>query len=64
MELEANIREMWILIKMLDAPGIEARRPSFHPVHHITLIEQKLAEIGAVLSCYARYECGLLSSHP
>src|SRR5690606_7099228 len=39
-----------VLIQMLYTSGVERRRAPLHPMHDITLVEQQLRQIGAVLA--------------
>jgi hypothetical protein len=40
---------------MIDPIGIEKGSPAFYPVDHITLLQEKFCEIGAVLARDACY---------
>ena len=44
-----------VLIEMIDPAGIEAARSPLDTMHLITLLQQQLRQIAAVLASYARY---------
>jgi hypothetical protein len=44
---------MGILVEVVDARCVEAAGPSLDPMHHITLLQQQLSQITAVLTCDA-----------
>jgi hypothetical protein len=54
MEYKPGIIDVGILIKVINAVGVEAAGPSLDAVHHITLLQQQLRQIRTVLSCDAR----------
>ena len=47
---ESYILFVWVPVQMIHPARIERRRSPFHPVHDVTLAEQKLREICAVLA--------------
>jgi hypothetical protein len=59
MELEADILVVRILVKVINAIGIEGRCAAFDTMHAISLAEQELGKIGTVLPRNARDQCGL-----
>ena len=48
---------MGILVKVIDAIGVEQRRPALDTVDDVILLQQKFGEIGAVLSGDTGYQC-------
>ncbi len=50
MEDEAAILLVGILVEMIDTVGIEAGRPALDAVHLVSLVQQELGQVGAVLS--------------
>jgi len=48
-----------IVIEVIDAIGIERRRPALYAVHRVALVQQELRQIGAVLAGDARNQCAL-----
>jgi hypothetical protein len=40
---------------VINAGGIEQRRPAAQAVDQVTLAEEQFGEIGAILACDARY---------
>ena len=56
MENETKIFLMGILVQMIDSLGVEKRRASFDAVHFISLCQQQLRQIGAVLSGNPGYQ--------
>ncbi len=61
METEADILLVRVLIEMVDTGRVERGGTPFQPVHAIALVEQKFAQISAVLSGHAddesRFSC-------
>lgn len=56
MKVEAGIFDVRVLIDVLDAAGIERRRASLDAVDRISLVQQKLREISAILPGDTRNE--------
>ena len=50
MQVEGNALLVRIMNEMVDALGVERRRPALHAVHDISLRQQKFREIGAILA--------------
>jgi len=42
--------DVWVLVEVVDALGVEQGRAALDPVNHVTLGEEKLRQVGAVLS--------------
>ena len=45
-----TVVDVGILVEVVDAVGIEQRRPPLHPMHLVTLVEEKLGEVRPVLT--------------
>jgi len=54
MQHQTAARIVWVLVQVVDALSVEKRRAALHTVHQVLFVEQKLTEIGAVLSGDAR----------
>ena len=52
--------DMRILVQVIDARGVEARRAALDAVDFVALLEQQLGQVGAVLAGHARDQRGLL----
>ncbi len=50
MQVQLDSVGVWILIKMLQPPGIERRRTAFDAMDDIALRQQQLGQIGTILS--------------
>ena len=50
MKKEANVIFVRITVQVIDAYGVEHRRPSFDPVDHITFVQKELGQIRAILA--------------
>ena len=61
MEDDAALGIVELVIKVIDAFGIERRCAALDAVHLIALGEQELGKIGAVLAGDSRNECALVS---
>lgn len=48
------LRVVWVLVEVIDAIGVEQGGPPLDAVHLVTLAQQELGEIGAVLAGDAR----------
>ncbi|MNZ88428.1 hypothetical protein D3C78_1073200 [compost metagenome] len=48
---------VWILIEVVDTVGVEGGRTTLDAVNDVALFQQKLREVGAVLSGHASNEC-------
>src|SRR5260370_40140341 len=57
MQEKADIAFMQVVVEMIDPLGVERRRASLDAVNHVTLAEQKLRQIRAILPGYAGNEC-------
>jgi hypothetical protein len=55
---EATIHSMRILVQVIDAVGVEQRCAALDAVHLVTLVEQELGKIGAILAGDAGDESG------
>ncbi len=62
MQDQAAVRFVRVLVEMIDAVGVEQRRTALDAVHFVTLAEQKLGKIGAVLAGDAGDQCNFF--HP
>ncbi len=60
---EADTRLVWVLVQVIDAVGVEHRRPALDAVHRVSLAQQQLRQVGAVLSRDPRDQRGLAHSH-
>src|SRR5690606_1566933 len=58
-EPQTHVFLVGILIEMVDARGVEARRASDQAVHLVALGEQKLSQVGAVLPGDSGDQCAL-----
>ena len=56
MDDKIPVRDMRVLVEMIDALGIDQGGAALDAVHLIALFEQKLGEIGAVLTGDTRYQ--------
>ena len=61
---ELLVRLVRILVEMLDAAGVERRGAALDAVDGVALVEQKLGEIGPVLSGHAGDEGNLADLRP
>ncbi len=52
MQAETAVIDVRIFVDMIDAVGVEARRPAFDAVHLVTLVEQEFGEVGTILAGY------------
>jgi hypothetical protein len=50
MENEITVFGMGVLVEMIDAVGIEQGSPALDAMHDVTLVQQKLGQVGAVLA--------------
>ena len=50
MELEAGFFDVWVLVNMIHPFSVEQGGPPFDAVNFISLLEQKLGEVGTILS--------------
>src|SRR5215831_679277 len=50
MQDETPRRSVRVLIEMVDALGVEQRCPAFDAVHDVSLAEEKLRQVGTILS--------------
>ena len=50
MQVERDALFVRIMNEMVDALGVERRRPAFHAVHHISFCQQKFRQVGAILA--------------
>src|SRR5579863_1381048 len=57
MQMKMDILFMRILVEMIHAIGIKKRTPSLNAVNLVSLIEQELTEVSAILARYARNQC-------
>ena len=55
MQLQAAGAGSVALAQMIDSPGREARGAAHHPMHLVALLQQRLGEVGTVLSGDAGY---------
>ncbi len=58
MQLEGPAALMLVVIEMVDARGVEGRRPALHPVDCVALVQQQFGQIGPVLARDAGDERG------
>jgi hypothetical protein len=49
MELKVVTRNMGVLINMINARRVEGRRATLNAMHHVTLCQQKVGQISAIL---------------
>jgi hypothetical protein len=63
MEKQSNIRQMRVLIEVVDAATVKTAGASDDPVDLVALVEQEFGRVGAVLACDAGDE-GFFHSIP
>lgn len=57
MEEKAGVAPAGMNVHTVYPLGVERGRPSLYPVHRISLVEQKLRQVAAILAGGAGYEC-------
>ena len=63
MQVEGDALLVRVMDEMVDALGIEGRRPALDAMHHVSLGQQKLGEVGAILPGHAGDEGHLARGH-
>jgi hypothetical protein len=53
MKNESSVPDMWVLVKMVDAIGVEQRAAPLDAMDGVAFAKQKLGQIGSILPCNA-----------
>jgi hypothetical protein len=57
-ELEVGVGDVWVLVDVVYALGIEGAGVTFNSVNDVALSQQKLGQVASVLACDAGNERG------
>ena len=60
MQNEAPVRDVRILVEMINAVGVQQRGAALNAMHFIAFAKQELRQIGAVLTRDAGDQCNFL----